>query len=196
MVPLLDIPIKAKKNSTNLTILLDTGSGDSYISRSALSKIKYESLTGPVDVEVNTLQGQRTLSTHIISTITTRNNEDLQLKFYVTDNMIRFHQDPESTLFADNELNSAMKRTQNSLDAIIGMDQFCYFVTKMHPMEDKQIVKLDTPYGTTYGGSRNAISQIPLDTPLKEQPHFVFATQKYTSSQVPMDTLLKAINKL
>ena len=196
IVPLLDIPVKGVNGIINLLILIDTGSGDSYIARSVLNKLKYRNETDDLTVKINTLHGEKHITTKAVTITNIRDDEDIELKFYVTDNMINFRQDPETPFLDDDNLNSAMKRTHTSLDAIIGVDQLCHFVSHMHPVEQQRIVRLVTPYGITYGGYRPTRSPPSSDKPIDEQTQLAFATDKYTTKPVPMDTLVKAVNKL
>ena len=194
LVPVLDIPMKSPTGKQDICTLLDTGAAESYISRPILKKLDHIIVKDSVTVLMNTLHGKQPVTTQYVKLVNKRPGKNLPLYFYVTDHMIELHQEPDPTFLDDEQLNSAMKRTHYHLDAIIGLNQFHHFIKQICPLEDQQLIKMFTPFGTTYGGTRPTQRQTSVQQDLKT----IFATQQlpYVSAKLPMDTLLKAINQL
>merc|ERR1711974_572050 len=63
------------------------------------------------------------------------------------------------------------------------------------PVPQQRLVKIDTPFGTTYGGFCS-LPEKPLTANVSSKKTVYATQQRYVPSPVSMDTMLKAINKL
>ena len=195
IVPLLDVPIKGHNGLTDLCMLLDSGSNDSYISRTTLTTLEYILSPEIYSILVTTFNGKRNIDTQAVQIINTIDDVEYPLTFYVRDDLLEFYQEPEPTLLNDDNLNPAMKRTHTHLDAIIGINLFHHFISQMKPVPQQRLVKIDTPFGTTYGGF-GSLPEKPLTANVSSKKTVYATQQRYVPSHVSMDTMLKAINKL
>ena len=77
IIPVLDIPMKGTTGKQDICALLDTGAGESYISRPLLEKLQYTVVKDSVTIQMNTLHGTQPVTTQYVRLVNKRPGKNL-----------------------------------------------------------------------------------------------------------------------